>query len=129
MAQDLNASWRGCNVTIGKPEISWDLFSSLDLRIGTVERAESFPEAKKPAIKLWLNFGSELGVLKTSAQITDRYRPETLLGRQLVAVVNFPPKQIGPFMSECLVLGAVESGGAVILLCTDSVVANGTQVG
>ena len=116
-------------MTIGKPEISWDLFSSLDLRIGTVERAESFPEAKRPAIKLWLNFGSELGVLKTSAQITDRYRPETLLGRQLVAVVNFPPKQIGPFMSECLVLGAVESGGAVVLLCTDSVVADGTQVG
>ena len=86
-------------MTIGKPEISWDLFRSLDLRIGTVERAESFPEAKKPAIKLWLNFGPELGVLKTSAQITDRYRPETLLGRQLVAVVNFPPKQIGPFMS------------------------------
>lgn len=116
-------------MTIGKPEISWDLFSSLDLRIGTVERAESFPEAKKPAIKLWLNFGPELGVLKTSAQITDRYRPETLPGRQLVAVVNFPPKQIGPFMSECLVLGAVESSGAVVLLCTDSVVADGTQVG
>ena len=116
-------------MTIGKPEISWDLFGSLDLRIGTVERAESFLEAKKPAIKLWLNFGPELGVLKTSAQITDRYRPETLPGRQLVAVVNFPPKQIGPFMSECLVLGGVESSGAVVLLCTDSAVADGTQVG
>ena len=116
-------------MTIRKPKVSWDLFNKLDLRVGTVERAELFPEARRPAIKLWLNFGSELGVLKTSAQITDRYRPETLLGRQLVAVVNFPPKQIGPFMSECLVLGAVESSGAVVLLCTDSVVANGTRVG
>ena len=116
-------------MTIGKPEISWDLFGSLDLRIGTVERAESFLEAKKPAIKLWLNFGPELGVLKTSAQITDRYRPETLLGRQLVAVVNFPPKQIGPFMSECLVLGAVENSGAVVLLSADSVVKDGTHIG
>ena len=116
-------------MTIRKPKVSWDLFNKLDLRVGTVERAELFPEARRPAIKLWLNFGSELGVLKTSAQLTDRYRPETLLGRQLVAVVNFPPKQIGPFMSQCLVLGAVESGGAVVLLCTDSVVADGTQVG
>ena len=116
-------------MTIRKPEVSWDLFNKLDLRVGTVERAECFPQARNPAIKLWLNFGPEFGVLKTSAQITDHYQPEVLLGRQLLAVVNFPSKQIGPFMSECLVLGAVESSGAVVLLCTDSVVANGTQVG
>ena len=114
---------------MGKPEVSSELFNELDLRIGTVERAESFPKARRPAIKLWLNFGPEVGVLKTSAQLTAHYRPETLLGRQLIAVVNFPAKQIGPFMSECLVLGAVESSGAVVLLCTDSVVKNGTQVG
>ena len=116
-------------MTIRKPKVSWDLFNKLDLRVGTVERAEFFPEARRPAIKLWLNFGPEDGVLKTSAQITDHYRPETLLGRQLIAVVNFPPKQIGTFMSECLVLGAVENSGAVVLLCADSVVADGTQIG
>ena len=125
--QGFEASLEGGNVTMGKPEVSSELFNELDLRIGTVERAESFPKARRPAIKLWLNFGPEVGVLKTSAQLTAHYRPETLLGRQLIAVVNFPAKQIGPFMSECLVLGAVESSGAVVLLCTDSVVKNGTS--
>jgi tRNA-binding protein len=75
-----------------KPEITWDDFSKLDIRVGTVERAEAFPEARRPAIKLWLDFGEGVGVLKTSAQITAHYTPEVLLGRQLVAVVNFPPQ-------------------------------------
>lgn len=112
-----------------KPEVSWDLFNQLDLRIGTVERAESFPRARRPAIKLWLNFGPEVGVLKTSAQITDHYQPEALLGRQLVAVVNFPPKQIANFMSECLVVGALEPSGAVVLLGVDRPVELGLQIG
>ena len=112
-----------------KPEVSWDLFNQLDLRIGTVERAESFPRARRPAIKLWLNFGPEVGVLKTSAQITDYYQPEALLGRQLVAVVNFPPKQIANFMSECLVVGALEPSGAVVLLGVDRPVELGLQIG
>lgn len=115
-------------MTIRKPEVSWDVFNKLDLRVGTVERAESFPQAKRPAIKLWLNFGPEVGVLKTSAQITDHYQPEALLGRQLVAVVNFPPKQIANFMSECLVVGALEPSGAVVLLGVDRPVDSGLQI-
>ena len=115
-------------MTIRKPEVSWDVFNKLDLRVGTVERAESFPQAKRPAIKLWLNFGPEVGVLKTSAQITDHYQPEALLGRQLVAVVNFPPKQIANFMSECLVVGALEPSGAVVLLGVDWLVDPGLQI-
>ena len=115
-------------MTIRKPEVSWDVFNKLDLRVGTVERAESFPQAKRPAIKFWLNFGPEVGVLKTSAQITDHYQPEALLGRQLVAVVNFPPKQIANFMSECLVVGALEPSGAVVLLGVDRPVDSGLQI-
>lgn len=115
-------------MTIRKPEVSWDVFNKLDLRVGTVERAESFSQAKRPAIKLWLNFGPEVGVLKTSAQITDHYQPEALLGRQLVAVVNFPPKQIANFMSECLVVGALEPSGAVVLLGVDRPVDSGLQI-
>ena len=111
-----------------KPEISWSDFSKLDLRVGTVERAEPFPEAQKPAIKLWLNFGQDLGVLKTSAQITDLYQPRALLGRQLVAVVNLPAKQIANFMSECLVLGALKEGEGIVLLNADSQVPAGTLV-
>ena len=116
-------------MTIRKPEVSWDLFNQLDLRVGTVERAECFPLARNPAIKLWLNFGPEFGVLKTSAQIKDHYQPEALLGRQLVAVVNFPPKQIANFMSECLVLGAIEEDGGVVLIGVTSTVTNGLSVG
>ena len=116
-------------MTIRKPEASWDLFNKLDLRVGTVERAEYFPQARNPAIKLWLNFGPEFGVLKTSAQITYHYQPEALLGRQLIAVVNFPPKQIANFMSECLVLGAMEPSGAVVLLGVDWPVESGLHIG
>ena len=112
-----------------RPEISWDEFNRLDLRVGTVKRAEPFEEAKKPAIKLWLDFGEDLGVLKTSAQITDYYQPLSLVGRQLIAVVNVPTKQIANFMSECLVLGVLESSGKVILLGADTVVEPGARIG
>ena len=110
-------------------EISFDDFLKVDIRAGTILRAEPFPEARKPAIKLWINFGSEIGVMKTSAQITDHYLPEDLVGTQILAVVNFPPKQIGPFMSECLVLGAIQEDGSAVLLDVKSTVTNGSPVG
>ena len=112
-----------------KSEVSWSDFCKLDIRVGSVEQAEAFLEARNPAIKLWINFGSEIGVMKTSAQITDHYRPDDLVGAQVLAVVNFPPKQIGSFMSECLVLGAVEEDGGVVLLDVKSAVTNGLSVG
>ena len=112
-----------------KSEISWSDFQKLDIRVGTVERAEAFSEARKPAIKLWINFGSEIGVRKTSAQITDHYAPDGLVGLQVLAVLNFAPKQIGPFMSECLVLGAIEEEGSVVLLGLNFTVTNGLSIG
>jgi tRNA-binding protein len=112
-----------------KSEVSWSDFRKLDIRVGSVEQAEAFLEARNPAIKLWINFGSAIGVMKTSAQITDHYRPDDLVGAQVLAVVNFPPKQIGSFMSECLVLGAVEEDGGVVLLDVKSAVTNGLSVG
>ncbi len=112
-----------------KSQISWSDFDKLDIRVGTVERAETFPEARHPAIKLWIDFGSEIGVMKTSAQITGHYRPDDLIGAQVLAVVNFPPKQIGSFMSECLVLGVIDENGGVVLLDVKSAVTNGLAVG
>ncbi|MCW0236645.1 MAG: tRNA-binding protein [Ferrovibrio sp.] len=109
-------------------EIAFDDFHKVDIRVGTVIRAEPFPEARKPAIKLWVDFGSPLGVKKSSAQITRHYTPEALIGRQVIAVVNFPPRQIGSFMSEILVLGLPDSDGQVVLLGPDLVVPNGGRM-
>ena len=86
-----------------KDTIDWDDFAKIDLRVGTIVKAELFPEARNPAIKVWVDFGIPIGTLKSSAQITDLYSPEALVGRQVVGVINFAPKQIGPFMSECLI--------------------------
>jgi|TARA_B100001971_G_C17997528_1_gene435534 tRNA-binding protein len=109
-------------------EIDYDDFTKVDIRVGTVIRAEPFPEARLPAIKLWVDFGLRIGERKTSAQITKYYAPEELEGRQVAAVVNFPPKQIGKFMSEILVLGFPNSDGEVVLLAPDFPVPDGGKL-
>jgi tRNA-binding protein len=109
-------------------QISFDDFLKVDIRAGRVVRAEPFPEARKPAIKLWIDFGPEIGEKKTSAQITDHYDPETLVGKTVMAVVNFPPRQIGPFMSEVLTLGVSDDKGGVILVTPDQDVAPGGRL-
>ena len=109
-------------------EISFDDFMKVDIRAGRVLRAEPFPEARKPAIKLWIDFGDEIGTKKTSAQITAHYTPEALIGRQVMAVVNFPPRQIGPFMSEVLTLGVMDPDGEVVLITPDQTVPNGGRM-
>ncbi len=109
-------------------EITYDDFARVDIHVGRVIRAEPFPEARKPAIKLWIDFGPEIGQKKSSAQITTHYTPEDLQGRMVMAVTNFPPRQIGPFMSECLVLGVMDEGGAVVLAGPDREVPPGARV-
>ena len=99
--------------------ITFDEFMAVDIRVGVIERAEPFPEARKPAFKLWVDFGDEIGVKKSSAQITVHYDVDSLPGRKVLAVVNFPPRQIGPVMSEVLVLGVPDSDGEVVLLTPD----------
>ena len=108
--------------------INYDDFEKVDIRVGTVLRAEEFPEARIPAFKLWLDFGPEFGKLKTSAQVTKNYSPNNLVGKQLAAVINFSPKQVGPFMSHCLVLGFPDRSGEVTLITTDRKVPNGGKL-
>jgi tRNA-binding protein len=103
-------------------------FEKVEMRVGRVQRAEPFPEARKPAIKLWIDFGPELGIRKSSAQLTVHYTPETLIGRLVIAVTSFPPRQIGPFRSEVLVLGVPDPDGAVVLLHPDLDVPVGGRV-
>ncbi len=109
-------------------EINFDDFLSVDIRVGTVVRAEPYPEARKPAIKLWIDFGGDIGEKRSSAQITAHYTPETVVGRQVVAVVNFPPRQIGKFMSEVLVLGVPDDNNEVVLLGPDQAVPIGGRM-
>ncbi len=108
--------------------ITFDDFQKVDIRTGRVTRAEPFPEARKPALKLWIDFGPEIGEKKSSAQIAALYTPESLIGRQVMAVVNFPPRQIGPFMSEVLVLGASDTQGRITLLAPDHDVPPGARM-
>ena len=103
-------------------------FEVLDIRVGTIVAAEPFPEARKPAIKLRIDFGGEIGVKRSSAQITKYYTPEEVVGRQVLAVVNFPPRQIGKFMSEVLTLGVPDSEGAVVMIRPDLTVPNGGKL-
>lgn len=109
--------------------ITWNDFEKIDIRTGTIIKAEVFPKAKKPAYQLFIDFGPELGVKRSSAQITAYYEPENLLNRQVVAVVNFPPKQIANFVSECLVLGVYDEHHNVVLLQPDKAVGNGMKIG
>jgi len=108
--------------------ISSEDFEKVDIRVGTVTKAEPFPEARRPAVKLWVDFGPAIGEKKTSAQITKYYEPEGLVGRQVVAVINFPPRQIGKFMSEILVLGLPDEEGDVVLMAPDREVPMGGKL-
>lgn len=108
--------------------ISYDDFDKVDIRVGTIVKAEIFPEARKPAFKLTVDFGPVIGIKRTSAQITVHYTPEKLVGRQIAAVVNFAPKQIGPFMSEVLTLGFPDADGSIVLIAPDHKIPNGGKL-
>ena len=108
--------------------ITFDDFAKVDIRVGTIVDAQPFPEARRPAIKLWVDFGADLGIKKTSAQITKHYAIEDVVGRQVAAVVNFPPKQIGKFMSEILVLGFPDGAGEVVMIGPDHKVPDGGKL-
>lgn len=109
-------------------QISWDDFAKVELRAGTIVAAEDFPEARKPAYKLSIDFGPEIGVLRSSAQITKHYSKENLVGKQVVGVVNFPEKQIGPFLSQCLTTGFADDNGDVVLVHPEHKVPNGAKL-
>lgn len=109
-------------------DLTWKEFERVELRVGTVTAAEVFPEARKPAYKLTIDFGADVGVRRSSAQITDHYTPEELVGKQVAGVVNFPEKQIGPFMSQCLVTGFIQADGSVVLAVPDKPVDNGLRL-
>ncbi len=114
------------------PELSdpvgTDVFDQLDIRVGTVTDAQPFPEARRPAIKLWIDFGAPLGTRRSSAQVTRHYKPDQLIGRQVCAVVNFAPRQVGPFLSEVLVLGLPDANGEVVLMRPDHKVPDGGRL-
>ncbi len=109
-------------------QIGFDDFLKVDVRVGTIVEARPFPEARKPALKLVIDFGPEIGTRKSSAQLAQNYRPEELVGRQVLAVVNFPPRQIGPFMSEVLTLGVPDSAGNVVLVSVERAIPNGGRL-
>ncbi|PAU94102.1 tRNA-binding protein [Aliifodinibius salipaludis] len=108
--------------------ISWEQFEQVELRVGTITRAEKFPKANKPAYKLWVDFGDDIGIKKSSAQITDLYSTTDLIDKQVVGVVNFPPKKIGPFISECLITGFHRNDGNVVLAVPDKNIPNGSKL-
>ncbi len=110
-------------------QIQWHDFEKIELRVGTVTEVEAFPQARRPAYKVYADFGSEIGTLKSSAQITDLYQPDDLVGQQIVAVVNFPVKQIGPFMSQFLLTGFTQENGSVVIVKPERPVANGLKLG
>ncbi len=109
--------------------INWADFEKIDIRVGTITSAQNFPKAKKPALQLTIDFGGAIGLKRSSAQITYHYSPEALVGQQVIAVVNFPPKQIANFISECLVLGIYDEQGGVVLLQPQKEVSNGLKIG